>query len=288
MDPATIIQGAGVVASIFGKDKGPSLRKQRNNMKKIEEDRYTWMVKGARKAGFNPSSVLGAVGGNFANATPIPQSPMNNLARVGNVLMDFADAIDPVRAETERLNNEILSEELTQIRQQNENPLGRVPVMRRTQSAVREDAATAASNAAQAGAAETFLGSFTTGFGTPLTPKDLVKDTEVTALTEQSMKNVYSKYGLGLPSWFPTGDFVEQIGGDDSFLTRLHSRALLPVMAYHNKDQLLKLARDKLKPYRVENNRKADRRRTAIEHQRGQRGGGSKAFMKHNFPTVFD
>ena len=281
MTIGTALQVAGLAAGLLGKNKQKKEWDFREQQK-LEENRYKWMVKGAQNAGFNPSSVLGAVGGNFANQGPTQSSPMNNLARVGNVLMDFADVIDPVRAETERLNNEILNEELIQIRRQNENPFGGVPRVRSTQSAVKNDATTQA----QTDAATEYLGTYQTGLGGTLSPGQLVEDVNVTAGNEQAMKPIYPE--ITGPSWWPTADYIEQIFGDDNIVTSWHGRLTPPIIAYNSRDAIAQRARDVLKPYRLENNRKADRRRTQTEHRYGQRGGGKDAFMKLNFPTVFD
>jgi len=106
MDPATtaaLIQGgSSLVGGLLGKDKGPSLRKQRNNMKKIEEDRYKWLVKGAQRAGFNPLTVLRSTGGQMAPQLNF-DSPLSARAVLGEAIKTFGGtyAQDAIQRATE-------------------------------------------------------------------------------------------------------------------------------------------------------------------------------------------
>jgi len=294
---------AGAAASLFGKDKGPSVKKQLRDQQKLEENRYKWMVTGARNAGFNPSSVLGAVGGNFANQG-IQQSPMQNrLQSVGEALTTVSDILDPVRQETERLNNEIMGEQLIRLRNENANPLGTSSMRQvsRTASPVKQTVSAPVNTARQAvdwfsGAGHAgsspadFLQGQTTTFGDSLDPEVVAEDAVTLAQNEAALKNAVP--GLGLPAWWPTGDMIEQIAGDDNLLTSAHGKITPWVWAHHNRRHLYEGARDVLKPYREENNRKAARKRTSIEHRSGQRGAVTDAartdFMRRHYPTAYD
>ena len=121
MDPivssALIKSGAGLVGGLLGRDKGPSLREQRNNQKKIELNRFKWLRDGALAAGFNPESVLKATGGQSFGHRPIPQSPLNTGAIIGEAIGNFADAFDPIRIATQRTQLELMQHELAQARE---------------------------------------------------------------------------------------------------------------------------------------------------------------------------
>ena len=79
----------------------------------MEERRFQWLVKGAQNAGFNPLTVLGATGGQHA---PAPQSPISRSAVIGNAIAKAAEAYDPIRREREELENELLREQIDDIK----------------------------------------------------------------------------------------------------------------------------------------------------------------------------
>jgi len=138
----SIIQGgasllSGVLGGIFGK-KGPSAADEMYARQLNEEQRYKWLVTGAKNAGFNPLTVLGATGGNMQNIQLPPQQ--NPLADgVGRAIETAAAAYDPVRLESAKLENELLRQ---QIQEKNDTALrsGKVgmPVVRQTQSPIED------------------------------------------------------------------------------------------------------------------------------------------------------
>lgn len=101
-EAAAISAGSKLLGGLLGGDKGPSLRQQRNNMKKTEHQRFKWLVKGAQNAGFNPLSVLRATGGAMAPQLT-PQTPLNARAILGEAIADFGGtfAQDAIQRATE-------------------------------------------------------------------------------------------------------------------------------------------------------------------------------------------
>ena len=119
MDPivtsALISGGSSLLGGLLGKDKGPSARAQRNDMKKIEEARYKWLVKGAQRAGFNPLTVLGAAGQTAGRGTTTPQSPLGWKSALGDAIKQTGQVLasyDPVEAEGRQLDNELKRRQL--------------------------------------------------------------------------------------------------------------------------------------------------------------------------------
>jgi len=110
MDPITVAAisgGTKLLGGLLGRDKGPSLRKQRNNMKITERQRYKWLVEGAQNAGFNPLSVLRATGGAMAPQLTT-QTPLSARAILGEAIADFGGtfAQDAIQRATEQRENE--------------------------------------------------------------------------------------------------------------------------------------------------------------------------------------
>lgn len=206
MDPMTtsalISTGGKLLGGLFGK-KGPSLTDQRRHMQAIEENRYSWMVEGAQRAGFNPSSVLGAVGGNFANQPTDYRNPFNAMDVIGDAIVNFADMYDPVRAETQRLNNELLQEELNRVRQTREAP-GGVPGVQETRSPVENGT----------------RGPWETGFGDQVTSDQVRDEAQAQLTTDQGLGHAY----IDWPDFWPTPGYMEEAFGDDSFVSNWHKK----------------------------------------------------------------
>ncbi|AXL15491.1 hypothetical protein [Microviridae sp.] len=215
---------APIVGGLLGRNDPPSQatlnKRQLTQTRKMERRRYTWMRQGAEAAGYNPSSVLGAVGGNFANVNPLQAaSPMNTGRLIGDAIYNFADAMDPVRAETERLNNELLKAEidLTKRRAQTAaSPFGGVPSVQTTQSPVTSPYALKTR-----GTAFGFPTMAQTALGGSVPLKSVATEAVDQRVVDEGLKNAY---GIGGPSWWPTSGYMEEFGGDDSWLTNSHKR----------------------------------------------------------------
>lgn len=186
--------------------------------RKLETSRYKWLAQGARAAGFNPASVLGAVGGNFGQVNPLQAaSPMSTGQVVGDAIYNFADAMDPVRAETERLNNELLQAEIDAVKTRNQtapSPLGGLPAVQEAQGAVASGHPFSLRGLAYGTLAKTALGDSVT--------REAVRG-EATAQRETD-EGLKQAYGIGGPSWWPTAGYMEEMAGDDGFLTNMHKR----------------------------------------------------------------
>jgi len=235
MDPITgnaaLKVGGTLLGGVLGRSKGPSLRKQlrqnRDHMRKVETQRYKWLVSGAQAAGFNPSSALGATGGNFGNAQNMSASPMSNgMGVIGDAIRVFADEMDPVRLETQRLNNEILEEQLTRYRETPKAPIsgGTVPGVQKTRSPV-EDGRPA----------------IKTNFGDEIPVSDRDAAAIAARTDDVGLGNAFDL--ISTPEWWPTAGYMEEQFADDSWVTNIH-RTMTPwVVAYNNWDDLKDFAR---------------------------------------------
>lgn len=112
MDPATaaaLAAGASTVATgLLG--KGEKKEWDFREREKLENERFKWLRKGARKAGFNPLTVLGATGGQMGAGPTVTSSPLGLGAILGAAAADAGAAYlnyDPVADETAqaRLDN---------------------------------------------------------------------------------------------------------------------------------------------------------------------------------------
>lgn len=109
---SSLIQGAtSLLGGLF--NRGPKISTQLHAAQLMEERRYKWLVQGAKNAGFNPLTVLGATGGQQA---PAPQAPISRSAVIGNAIAKAAEAYDPIRREREQLENELLREQVADIK----------------------------------------------------------------------------------------------------------------------------------------------------------------------------
>jgi len=106
MDPATtaaLIQGGTtLLGGLLGRDKGPSVNAQRSDMRRTEEERYMWLRKGAKRAGFNPLTVLRSTGGATAPQFT-QQTPLSTRAVLGEAIKAFGGtyAQDAIQRATE-------------------------------------------------------------------------------------------------------------------------------------------------------------------------------------------
>jgi len=108
LTPALISAGSSLLGGLFGRKKGPSIAEQRENLRQTELQRFSWLRDGARKAGFNPLTVLRATGGQMAPAIT-QQTPLSSRAILGEAIKTFggtyaADAIE--RAAEERAQDQ--------------------------------------------------------------------------------------------------------------------------------------------------------------------------------------
>jgi len=225
LDKIAQVVGIGSkVAGLFGPSDERLARRS-------TKQHFTNVRDGALAAGFNPAFAL-ASGAGGTPRTGI--SPLNSrLDNLGGALIDFADMLDPVRAETERLNNEILQEEVIRLRRRNENPFG-VPGMQRTASPVKTTAPGEASPEAVERAKKALEGT-QTAFGSPLSPQNVADGAIVVRETDNATNSAYSL--IDSPAWWPSADHIEFTFGDDSFVTSVHGALTPIVVGVHNWDE---------------------------------------------------
>ena len=164
----------GAISGLFG-DKGPSARKQRNLQAKAQrkigdvmmsqnveqavrmgnvdkhfrelslQDDMTALVSGARKAGFNPLTVLGATGGRSNSAQPAggplqsgfqsePQRDTSILGAAANAAGQAIANYDPINARRGQLENDLLEAQV-QLAEKQAQTFG-VPRVQTTESTV--------------------------------------------------------------------------------------------------------------------------------------------------------
>lgn len=111
--PALISGASSLVGGLLGrnKEKPPSSGDQRRHARKLEKGRYKWLRRGAKKAGFNPLTVLGAAGQSSGQGqldyTP---SPLGWKAALGDAISAAGQtyaSIDPVAVEGAKLDNQL-------------------------------------------------------------------------------------------------------------------------------------------------------------------------------------
>lgn len=149
---AAVTAGTSLLSGWLGRnqDSGPSLADQygaaADAQKRLERNRYKWLVSGAKRAGFNPLTVLGATGGQMAGlpSVSVPAAPLSMGSVVGRALVDGANAYlssDPIAEASDRLDVELKKARLEQIKNENSRQIGTVPVVRETASTVEEGGA---------------------------------------------------------------------------------------------------------------------------------------------------
>jgi len=282
------LQGIGsafnLANSIFGPSPERTQKRQANfeyqQQKKLEENRYTWLRDGALKAGFNPASVLSSTGGTMGRVNQ--QSPLQDKwEKVGETLLEVDRIMDPVRQETERLNLELMREELVRAKQENANPYGAVPQVQKSQGHVK----TSGQNRESAiRTAETRLGEVRTSLGQTLNYGEVADDTRIARQNIEANNQVYR---LGdLPPGYPNQEWMENTFGDDSFPTRLHAKVTPFVWAWHNREELGEEWNKFRKPKRDQDRAAEDRARRSFEHWSGGRKPGSN--IRYDSTPWFD
>jgi len=104
MDPVTaaalIGGGSQLLGGLLGKGKKPQFNFREK--RRMEEERFKWLVKGARNAGFNPLTVLRSTGGGQGNMATTT-SPLGSRAAVGEAIKTFGGtyAQDAIQRATE-------------------------------------------------------------------------------------------------------------------------------------------------------------------------------------------
>jgi len=111
--------GGSLLGGLLGrKKKGPSWEQQVAQKQQLEEQRFTWLRKGAEAAGFNPLSVLNATGGGMA-VNPQAISPLSTRAIVGDAIKELAGSLaDPMDVERDQLEIDLAKEQLELSREQ--------------------------------------------------------------------------------------------------------------------------------------------------------------------------
>jgi len=104
MDPVTaaalISGGSQLLGGVLGKGKKPQW--DFKEKERMENERFKWLVKGAKNAGFNPLTVLRSTGGQSGNYQTT-QSPLGARAAVGEAIKTFGGtyAQDAIQRATE-------------------------------------------------------------------------------------------------------------------------------------------------------------------------------------------
>lgn len=207
------------MAQQYEYDKETEARQQQI-IQNTEEGRFKWLVKGAQDAGFNPLTVLGATGGAMgssptaagmqAAARTAPLSNIGNtIAQAGN---QFAALMpDPIKQETQRLENQLLTKQIAQIDRealrygQPRTVQSNSPTKSRTSYPV------------------------TTQFG-PVAPSDVIDEAQSQRAKEQGSKNTYSQWKF--PDWLPTTQTIEDWYGDGAGF--LYGSLMAPYSAMYN------------------------------------------------------
>ena len=109
---AAINLGGQVLGGLMGGSSGKNFEKDMIRQQIMEERRFKWLVQGAKNAGLNPLTVLGATGGQQASAP----SPISASAVVGDSIAKWAANYDPIRDERQKLENELLQLQIDDIK----------------------------------------------------------------------------------------------------------------------------------------------------------------------------
>ena len=108
-------------------------QRQQDYIENTEKERFSWLVKGAENAGFNPLTVLGATGGGMGQSpnalaeTAAGQTAARRMAPLSNIGNSIAAAgeqfarfmPDPISIQTQKLNNQLLEKQIAQIDREN-------------------------------------------------------------------------------------------------------------------------------------------------------------------------
>lgn len=144
-EAAAIAGGAQLASGLLGKGKTKT-QWDFAERSRLEKDRFKWLVRGAKRAGFNPLTVLGATGGQMGGGPVATASPFTARQAVGDAIAAATNAYlstDPIAQETAKLENQLLRKQIDQY----ENEAGRfgtrpigssVPQVRSTASPVSQ------------------------------------------------------------------------------------------------------------------------------------------------------
>jgi len=99
-EAAAIAGGTKLLGGLLG--KGKKVEQNFQEQQHLEENRFRWLVSGAKNAGFNPLSVLRSTGGQMGQMQSI-QSPLGARAALGEAIETFGGtyAQDAIQRATE-------------------------------------------------------------------------------------------------------------------------------------------------------------------------------------------
>ena len=228
-----------------------------------EKERFSWLVKGAQNAGFNPLTVLGGTGGAMGNpiasmAAPAAGQTANTkiapLSNVGNTIASAGEQFaaylpDPIAQQTQRLSNQLLAKQIAQI--DRENLRFGQPVTKSTQSNARVSGNT---------------WPVTTQFG-PIAQSAIGEETQEQRAREEGSKNMYS--GFKWPGFLPTGQTVEDWGGD--LAGNAYSVGAVPLALSYN---LREKVGQYVQPWKFSSNPKNPRNPSTVLKENYRRDGG--------------
>lgn len=114
--PAAIMGGSTLASGLLGKKQKTQWDFEERRY--LEKNRFKWLVRGAKRAGFNPLTVLGATGGQMGGGPTSTSSPMGMRVALADALKSAAYAYldhDPVAEETAQLEQDLLRKQIAQI-----------------------------------------------------------------------------------------------------------------------------------------------------------------------------
>jgi len=99
-EAAAIAGGSQLIGGLLGKSKKPEWNFKEK--RRMEQERFGWLVEGARRAGFNPLTVLRSTGGQQGDYSTT-ESPLGSRAAVGEAIKTFGGtyAQDAIQRATE-------------------------------------------------------------------------------------------------------------------------------------------------------------------------------------------
>jgi len=113
---AAISGGTTLLGGLLGRRKQKPFAQQLDEKRQHEEQRYTWLRDGAKNAGFNPLTVLGAAGHTAGNMPVDTETPLGWKAALGDAIRAGGQAFseyDPIREESLQLDNELKKRQIT-------------------------------------------------------------------------------------------------------------------------------------------------------------------------------